>query len=85
MLFRSALVDGLRVTWGFFPTLGVPPALGKTFTSNDDEPGSDHKVILSDELWRQKFSADRNILGRTIDLSGEAYTVIGVMQFPPRE
>jgi len=73
------LVDGLRVTSGFFSTLGVPPSLGATFSERDDQPGSPPKVVLSYELWRAKFSAEKNIVGRTINLSSESYTVIGVM------
>jgi predicted permease len=78
---EPALIDGLRVTSGFFPTLGVSPALGSTFNTADDQPGKNHEVILGDKLWREKFGADRSIVGRTVDLGGEVYTVIGVM--PP--
>lgn len=73
------LVDGLRVTSGFFATLGITPSLGATFSERDDQPGSSPKVVLSYELWGAKFSADKNIVGRTINLSSESYTVIGVM------
>jgi predicted permease len=72
-------VDGLRASAGFFPALGVSPSLGRTFTDEEDRPGNEHEVILSDGLWRARFGSDPNILGRSIELNGAAYTVIGVM------
>ena len=72
-------VDGLRASAGFFPALGVSPALGRTFTDQEDRPGNEHEVVLGDALWRQRFGADPRILGRAIDLNGAPYTVIGVM------
>ena len=72
-------LDGLRASAGFFPSLGVTPALGRTFTDAEDRPGAAHEVILADSLWRAQFGADPGVLGRSIQLNGEAYTVIGVM------
>ncbi|HEV2296968.1 MAG TPA: ABC transporter permease [Candidatus Acidoferrales bacterium] len=72
-------VDGLRASAGLFPSLGVSPVLGRTFTDEEDRPGNEHEVILSDALWRSRFGADPGILGRAIDLNGAPYTVIGVM------
>ncbi|MHB8485188.1 MAG: ADOP family duplicated permease [Candidatus Acidiferrales bacterium] len=72
-------VDGLRASAGFFPSLGVSPSLGRTFTDEEDRPGNEHEVVLGDALWRQRFGADPGILGRAIDLNGAPYTVIGVM------
>lgn len=74
-------LKGLRVSYGFFPALGVSPALGRWFTQEEDQPGRQNEAILSDRLWRERFSADRAILGRSIDLDGEPHTVVGVM--PP--
>ena len=74
-------LDGLRVSAGFFPALGVSPALGRTFTNDEDRPGNEREVVLGDALWRQAFGADPNILGRSIQLNGAPYTVLGVM--PP--
>ncbi|HEV2288785.1 MAG TPA: ABC transporter permease [Candidatus Acidoferrales bacterium] len=74
-------LNGLRASAGFFPSLGVSPALGRTFTDEEDRPGNEHVVILSDALWRERFGGDQSILGRAIELNGAAYTVIGVM--PP--
>jgi predicted permease len=74
-------IDGLRASAGFFPALGVSPALGRTFTDQEDRPGNEREVILSDGLWRSRFGSDPKILGRSIELNGSPYAVIGVM--PP--
>jgi predicted permease len=72
-------LDGFRASQEFFPSLGVAPALGRAFIAEEDRPGHEFEVILSDRLWRERFAADRNILGRTVELNGSAYTVVGVM------
>jgi putative ABC transport system permease protein len=72
-------LDGLRASAGFFPSLGVSPALGRTFTHQEDDVGREREVILSDALWRGRFGADPNILGRTLELNATPYMVIGVM------
>jgi putative ABC transport system permease protein len=76
---EPAMIDGIGVTWGFFPVLGVKPELGRIFTQQEDQPGNEHEVILSDSLWRNRFHADSGIVGRAIDLNGAPYTVTGVM------
>lgn len=68
---------GENVSSGYFRVLGVAPTLGRGFTEQDDlgHPG----VIVSHGLWQSRFGSDPNILGRTINLSGTAFTVVGVM------
>jgi putative ABC transport system permease protein len=66
----------------FFPTLGVKPLLGRTFLPQDEQPGNERVAILSYILWRDSFGSDANIVGRSISVKDEPYTVIGVM---PRE
>ena len=67
----------------YLPTLGVLPALGRNFTAQEDrEPGAARVAIISDALWRRRFSADPAVAGRAIDLGGEPYTIVGVA--PPR-
>ncbi len=61
--------------------LRVSPILGRTFTAGEDEPGRDGVVVLSNGLWTRLFAGDRNVIGRTVRLSGRERTVIGVM--PP--
>jgi predicted permease len=72
-------LDGLRASAGFFAALGVVPALGRTFTPEEDQPGREFEVILSAQLWRDRFGADPGILGRAITLNSASYTVVGVM------
>lgn len=72
-------VHGLRVSSGYFRVLGVPPALGRGFTTAEDRLGGPRVAILSHELWERRFAGARDIVGRTILLDGEPYTVIGVM------
>jgi putative ABC transport system permease protein len=80
-------VEGGAVTADLFPLLGVAPALGRTFSPEEDRAGASHVVVLSYGLWQRRFGGDRNILNQPITLNGESYTVIGVMpasfQFPP--
>jgi hypothetical protein len=74
------------VSADFFPTLGVHPALGRVFFSEDCKPGGDHVAIISYDFWLRRFGADPSLLGRKITLDGEQYVVVGVMpadfQFP---
>lgn len=73
------LLRGVKVSYSMFSVLGVTPELGRNFTAEDDRPDSAHVAVLSDDLWRRQFSADRKVLGKTINLDGVGYTVIGVM------
>ncbi len=59
--------------------LGVEPALGRGFTAAEQQPGRDHVVVLSDAVWRALFHADRGVLGQSLRLNDELFTVIGVM------
>jgi putative ABC transport system permease protein len=74
-------VQGGAVSWTMFHVLGVRPALGRDFREEEDAVGAPKVVILSDRLWREKFSARRDILGTEVRLNGTPHTVIGVM--PP--
>ncbi len=74
-------VPALLVTNRFLAVLGVQPAIGRGFTSADDDPKSERAVILSDGYWKSRFGGERSVLGRRILLDGDAHTVVGVM--PP--
>ena len=74
-------LQGLAITHTFLPMLGIEPARGRVFTANEDQPGHNRVVVLSDGLWRRRFAGDPNLVGNTIRLNGEQYTVIGIM--PP--
>ena len=67
-----------RVSASLFPTLGVDPILGRTFTQQEDDNGVPVAVI-SYTLWKDRFQVEPNVLGHTIDLDRRPYTVIGVM------
>ena len=70
---------GMRVTDGFFAILGAKPELGREFLPEEDQPGRNNVVILSHGLWQRRFGGDPKIMDQTITLSGQIYTVIGVM------
>lgn len=74
-------LSGQAVNANLFPMLGVKAALGRTFVFDEDRPGRDAVVVLSDRLWRRRFNADPAIVGRGITLGGDVLTVVGVM--PP--
>jgi putative ABC transport system permease protein len=76
---RPEAIQGAAVAPGFFSILGVHPLLGRTFSQEEDHPGQGHVVVLGYALWRDHFGADPGILGRSIVLNGETYSVIGVM------
>ncbi|HTM43292.1 MAG TPA: ABC transporter permease, partial [Terriglobales bacterium] len=75
-----------EATSNLFSVLGVEPSMGRTYTAEEDRPGAGKVAVLSYGLWKRRYGADRNILGRAVDLDGQPYTVIGVMpasfQFP---
>jgi putative ABC transport system permease protein len=72
-------VQGAAVTAGFFSTLGVHPLLGRTFAAGDDRPSAGSMAVLSESMWRRRFSASPAALGRVILVNGAPATVIGVM------
>ena len=69
------------VAAGLFETLGIAPALGRTFGLDDELVSGEPVVVLGDALWRERFGADANVVGRAITLDGVRHTVLGVM--PP--
>src|SRR4030095_2480066 len=79
-------VPGAQESVDLFTVLGVLPARGRVFTSDEETFGKHHVVILSENLWQRRFGRDPGIIGQTMMLNGEPYTIIGVMprsfQFP---
>jgi putative ABC transport system permease protein len=71
-------VGGARVSVNFFAFLGVPIASGRTFAANEEQPGHERVVIISDALWQRRYGADPGIIGRRIAVNGEAHEVIGI-------
>ena len=74
-----ARVPGMQVGEGYFALMGTRPFLGRDFLREEQIEGKDKVIILSFGLWQQRFGGDRNVVGRQINLSGNLYTVIGVM------
>jgi len=72
---------GASATSDLFPMLGVTPRLGRVFTPEEDRAGN-HAAILSDTVWRTRFKGDANIVGRTVSINSQSYTIVGVM--PPK-
>ena len=68
-----------RVTSGLFKTLGVRPILGREFLPEEDQPGRAKVVLISESVWQRRFGSDAGVIGKTLRLSGEDFTVIGVM------
>ncbi len=71
-------LDGIEATGEFFAALGVAPEIGHFFERANETPGSDRVVVLSEAVWRRRFGADPQVLGRVLTLNAEPYTVIGV-------
>jgi predicted permease len=76
---RVDVARGCRVPANFFSILGVAPAQGRLFSSNEETPGSDQSVIVSYSFWQSRFAGDPQLLGKNIRLDGRNYTVAGIM------
>src|SRR5437899_3892211 len=76
---RPEAIRSAAVSPNYFRVLGVSPQFGRTFAEGEDQAGHDHVVILRHELWERRFGSDNSLLGRTIRLNRENYTIIGVM------
>jgi predicted permease len=72
-------IPSARVSPSLFPMLGIQALLGRTFLNDEDQAGRDRVVVLNENLWRRRFAADPNIIGRKIVLDGNPYEVIGVL------
>jgi putative ABC transport system permease protein len=84
-LERPDRVRGGFVSANFFSIMGVDAVMGRTFSSNEDEPGS-RVVVLQHDAWKNRFGSDPQVIGKKLILNGEPFTVIGIMpshfQFP---
>ena len=72
-------VAASRTSANFFSVVGLPPALGRAFTAEEDVEGGPHVVIISDDFWRQQLGGRADVLGTTISIDGNVHTIIGVM------
>ncbi|MGH9736766.1 MAG: ABC transporter permease [Candidatus Acidiferrales bacterium] len=71
-------LKGIHASAGYFDVFGVPMALGRAYTAQEDVLNGPNVVVISNALWRGRFGGDPKIIGRTLELGGEAYTVVGV-------
>ncbi len=76
---RSEQVHGIHVTEGYFRLFGAPLLLGRTFTPQEDQPNGGKVVVLSYGLWQRNFGGDPNVVGRSLSLGNEPYTIVGVV------
>jgi putative ABC transport system permease protein len=72
-------LSAARVSSELFPLLGVRPRSGRVFLADEDVPGRDHVVLISNELWQRRYAADPQMVGRTISIDGVAHQVVGVL------
>ncbi|HYY58645.1 MAG TPA: ABC transporter permease, partial [Pyrinomonadaceae bacterium] len=72
---------GARVSSTLFPALGVKPIMGRTFLEEEDRVGGNRVVVMGHGLWQRSFGSDPSIIGKTVTLNSQPYTVVGVM--PP--
>ena len=84
---QPSYISGVATEGNFFSTLGATPLLGRTWVKGEDKEGANREVVVSYGLWSSQFATDRGLVGRQIELNGQAYTVVGVMprrfDFPP--
>lgn len=72
-------LGGVQVSWNYFSTLGIRPAVGRDFRPEDDDAGAEPVVMVSDRFWRNRLGADSGAIGRPLTLNGEPWTVVGVL------
>jgi len=76
---QAVQIPGAIASANLFDTLGVNVALGRNFRAEEDQPGHDHVIILTDSFWRSEFNADPSIVGKAITLNGAPCEIIGVL------
>ena len=73
-------VFGLRVSASLFPMLGVRPIMGRVFRPEEEQLGKDRVAMLGDALWKSRFGADPQVVGKQIEIDTQKFTVIGVVE-----
>ena len=72
-------IDGARVSSSLFPLFGAKSAVGRVFEADEDAPGKPPVVILSNGFWKRRFGSDPSVVGRSLTLNGNSFTIVGVM------
>ncbi|HEX8281411.1 MAG TPA: ADOP family duplicated permease, partial [Chthoniobacterales bacterium] len=75
----AQMVSALRTTPNFFPTLRMQPQLGRDFREDEDVPGRDRVIIISQRLWQNRFGSSVDVIGRTIRVDGEPHEIVGIL------
>ena len=73
-----AHLDGWVISAAFFKTLGVTPVLGREFSAEEDQPGAARVAMISQRLWKERFSGTREAIGKALTLDGASYTIVGI-------
>jgi putative ABC transport system permease protein len=76
---RPVQIHGIHVTEGYFRLFGAPVMLGRTFTANEDSPNGGKVVVLSYGLWQRRLAGDPTVVGKSLSLGNEPYTIVGVI------
>jgi putative ABC transport system permease protein len=76
---RPEQVKGIHASAGYFEVFGAPVVLGRTYTPEEDRPGAGHVAVISNGLWRSRFGSDPGAIGKTMELTGDPYQIIGVL------
>src|ERR1700722_16555267 len=76
---RPEQIKGIHASSGYFEVFGAPVAIGRTYTPEEDRPGAVHVAVISNGLWRSRFAGDPAVIGKTIELTGDPYEIIGVL------
>lgn len=71
--------NGIAASGDFTRTMGVTPVLGRLFTAEEDVPGNNRVAVISHNLWQRRFAGNPQIVGQTVQLNGEAHTILGVL------
>src|SRR4029453_18804273 len=71
-------VGGARVSANFFTVLGVTPAVGRAFSSDEEQLGRENVVVISDALWQRRYGSDPQLVGKTIAINGTGHVVVGI-------
>jgi putative ABC transport system permease protein len=76
---ESERIPSAQISAEFLPTIGAEPAMGRNFRPDEGRLGGANAVLISNDLWRNRFGSDPNALGREITLDGEGYTIVGIL------
>jgi len=76
---RPEQIKSLRASEGYFKVFGVSPLIGRTYTAAEDLPGGPNVAVITHTLWQSRLGGDRAVIGASILLNGEPYTVLGVL------